>query len=522
MMNRAFPPYPHQPSTHLPFTILALVLLGIGLLTFRDYGFSWDEPLFYDYGKASRYAYSISARLDGTFDIEKSFGASASDHVTRGPAYLLIGGIVESIFEKAGFDLASSWHLTNFFAYLVGLTFFYLLSRTWLDSIVATASTAFFALQPVFWNHAFINPKDSVFAIFFLITMYLGIRMVDKWDGNAKKITLSTILPGIFLGITMAIRFLGPYAVLLIILYFILKKDKRNTWWGFIPYGVIALATMVALWPFLWSNPINQFIYVLKAMSETSSNLKTLFIGTEYHGFELPRRYFPILLTITLTEPTWFLFLAGFVSAAFLGVKKRIDGAKLLTIFLWFGIVLVALVIINPPNSDGYRHYLFALPPIFLFAGFGINEIFKQLKASLLKYLFTAIILFPAIFNGIQLHPYEYTYYNLFVGGTENAFRKYEMDYWLTCYKEAMEEFNQEARPNANIYIKREAYIAAYYARYDISVLDYRTDFKSAQTGDFLLVNSRTNEDEKILKDAPILLEIGREGAVFCVIKQIP
>ncbi len=521
-MNRASPPHPHPSGTHLPFIILILVLLGIGLLTFRDYGFSWDEPLFYDYGKASQYAYSISARLDGTFDIEKSFGASASDHVTRGPAYLLIGGVVESMLEKAGFDLASAWHLTNFLAYLVGLTFFYLLSRTWLDSIVATTSTAFFALQPVFWNHAFINPKDSAFAIFFLITMYLGIRMVDKWDGNAKKITLSTILPGIILGITTAIRFLGPYAVLLIILYFISKKNNRITWWGFIPYGVIALITMVALWPFLWSNPINQFIYVLKAMTETSSNLKTLFMGTEYHGYELPRRYFPILLAITLTEPTWFLFLAGIVSAAFLGVKKRIDGAKLPTIFLWFGIILAALITINPPNSDGYRHYLFALPPVFLFAGFGINGIFKRLKASLLKYLFIAIILSPAIFNGIQLHPYEYTYYNSFVGGTENAFRKYEMDYWLTCYKEAMEEFNQEARPNARIYIKREAYIAAYYARYDISVFDYRTDFKSAQAGDFLLVNSRTNEDEKILKNAPIFLEIGREGAVFCVIKQIP
>jgi hypothetical protein len=85
-----------------------------------------------------------------------------------------------------------------------------------------------------------------------------------------------------------------------------------------------------------------------------------------------------------------------------------------------------------------------------------------------------------------------------------------------------MEKFNQEARPNARIYVKREAYIAAYYARYDISVFDYRTDFRSAQAGDFLLVNSRTNEDENILKNALIFLEIGREGAVFCVIKQIP
>jgi hypothetical protein len=521
-MNQTSPATSRQLNFHLPIIILLAILLTIGLLTFRDYGLSWDEPLFYDYGKASQNAYSISARLEGTFDLQKSFGASASDHVTRGPAYLLIGGLVEGLLEKIGLDMASAWHLTNFLAYLVGLIFFYLLAHTWLKPVPATISTAFFATQPVFWNHAFINPKDSAFAIFFLITVFISIRMIDKWNANAKKILLSTILPGILLGVTTAIRFLGPYAAFLAFIYFLSKRNKKSSWWGFIPYGVIALVTMVVLWPFLWGDPLNQFIFVLKTMSESSANLMTLFMGREYHGYELPRRYFPVLLTITLTEPTWPLFLAGIVVTMLRSFQKRIDRAKLITIFLWFGIVITALIIFNPPNSDGYRHYLFALPPVFLFAGFGLNEILVRLKTGWTKWALIFLILFPTLFNSIRLHPYEYTYYNSFVGGTENAFRKYETDYWLTCYKEAMEGFNQAAGHNARIYIKREAYIAAYYARSDISIFDYRTDFKSAQPGDYLLVNSRTNEDEKILKDAPILFEVGREGAVFCVLKQVP
>jgi hypothetical protein len=52
-------------------------------------------------------------------------------------------------------------------------------------------------------------------------------------------------------------------------------------------------------------------------------------------------------------------------------------------------------------------------------------------------------------------------------------------------------------------------------------VLDYRTDFKFAQPGDYLLVSSRSNEDTKTLRGAPIFLEVGREGAVFCAIKLI-
>jgi hypothetical protein len=51
--------------------------------------------------------------------------------------------------------------------------------------------------------------------------------------------------------------------------------------------------------------------------------------------------------------------------------------------------------------------------------------------------------------------------------------------------------------------------------------LDYRADFKFAQPGDYLLVNSRTNEDVKTLRGAPIILEVGREGAFFCVVKLI-
>jgi hypothetical protein len=41
-----------------PILILLAVNLIAGLFIFRDYGLSWDEPLFYDYGDALGYAYS--------------------------------------------------------------------------------------------------------------------------------------------------------------------------------------------------------------------------------------------------------------------------------------------------------------------------------------------------------------------------------------------------------------------------------------------------------------------------------
>ncbi|MBK8821449.1 MAG: glycosyltransferase family 39 protein [Anaerolineales bacterium] len=214
-----------------PILILLIINIVIGLFTFRDYGLSWDEPLYYDYGQASETAYSIPARLNGTFDLEKTFGASASDHVTRGPAYLVIAGQFQNLLEFFGLDMASAWHLTNFLTFQVGLFFLYLLTRRWLDRWPATVSTAFFATQPVFWNHAFMNPKDMPFAVFFLISIYYGLRMIDSWTASpqsAKAIIRAAILPGILLGLTTAIRFIGPYAVVVIFLFFHLHQKLES------------------------------------------------------------------------------------------------------------------------------------------------------------------------------------------------------------------------------------------------------------------------------------------------------
>ena len=122
----------------------------------------------------------------------------------------------------------------------------------------------------------------------------------------------------------------------------------------------------------------------------------------------------------------------------------------------------------------------------------------------------------------IQLHPYEYTYYNSFIGGTSGAFRQYETDYWLTCYKEAVENLDQTPDKPINLYVHREAYIAAYYADENINVHDLRGALDEVQPGDYVLVNTRTNEDRRVFKDAPPILQIGRGNAIFCMIKQIP
>src|SRR5690606_31626363 len=122
----------------------------------------------------------------------------------------------------------------------------------------------------------------------------------------------------------------------------------------------------------------------------------------------------------------------------------------------------------------------------------------------------------------IQLHPYQYSYYNNFIGGVGGAFRQYETEYWLTCYREAVLQLNESTNQEVNLFVRREPYIADYYANKFINIRDFRTEQSQMQSGDYYLVNTRSNEDLRFLRDVPAVITIERQGAQFCLIKQVP
>jgi len=516
-----------------PILILLSINIVIGFFTFRNYGLSWDEPLFYNYAKALGYAYSPQEWFSGNFNLENAYGSSGTDHANRGPAYILFAQPLETVLESAGLDNASAWHLLNFLTFQLGVYLLYRLAKRWMSNPAALASAALFAWQPLLWGHAFINPKDPPFLVFFLGAVCFGFEMVDNLNKDAIGFSSSKtwwkslwiILPAaFFLGIATSIRVLGPLAGVLVGVYAV-SRLKNITVPVLIKYlsayAILTILIVFITWPYLWTNPLQRFIEDFGFMSDNPTQLQVLFNGQLYHADELPRRYLPILLGITLTEPILPLFLIG-VFTAFWGKIKIKNWSVILEYFLllfWFLIPFAYVLVSKPPMYDGYRHFLFMLPPIFIFAGLVLEILFETIKSRWAVNALTLLMLAPGIIGIIQLHPYEYTYYNSFAGGTSGAFRNYETDYWLTCYKEAVEQFN---KPNAQLFIKREPYIASYYADKSISIRDYRTEFGKIQSGNFVLVNSRANEDIKTFRDAPVILQIRRGNAVFCEIKQIP
>jgi hypothetical protein len=523
-----------QKLRQYPILILLIVNIIVGLFTFRSYGLSWDEPLFYNYADALRYAYSPKEWFSGNFDLNNAYGSSGTDHANRGPAYIIIARPFVSLVEAFGADNASAWHLINFLTFQFGVYLLYRFSKRTMSESAALAAAALFAWQPLLWGHAFINPKDPPFLVFFLGAVCFGFEMVDGIDSTesaSQRVSVPTIkalLASLFLGVVTSIRVLGPLAGLLVGIY-ALGRIKKITLpvliKTFVIYAAFAILIAFITWPYLWINPIQRFLEAFGFMSDNPTQLPVLFNGQIYPADGLPRRYLPVLLTLTLTEPVLPLFFTG-LFFSFLYKKTTTSHAprptdywSLVTVFLWFLIPFLYVILRKPPMYDGYRHFLFMLPPIFIFAGFAFEKIFELIKNRRVTIALSIILLAPAIYSAIQLHPYQYAYYNSFTGGTSGAFRRYETEYWLTCYKEAIEKFDQT---NANLFVKREPYIAAYYADESISIRDYREEFGRIKTGDFVLVNTRTNEDLKTFRDAPVILKISRGDAVFCEVKQIP
>jgi hypothetical protein len=232
----------------------------------------------------------------------------------------------------------------------------------------------------------------------------------------------------------------------------------------------------------------------------------------------MPRRYLPQILALTLTEPTWPLFVFGLLVSAYGFWSKKWDWRAPVLIFGIFAFMLAYVLYNKPAVYDGFRHFLFIMPPVFVAIGFGLQWCSEKFRPAVWSGLVMALLL-PGLLGILQMHPYEYAYYNAISGGVGQAYRVYETEYWLTCYKEAL-EWTRINAPHRSLHIQREYALAEYYATGQ-TIKDLAKETESQiLPGDLLLFHSRANLDlRSTYRKLPILHAIGRAGAEFCTIK---
>jgi hypothetical protein len=351
-------------------------------------------------------------------------------------------------------------------------------------------------------------------AAFFVLSAFILIWLWRRLS-SAFHFLLSIAPAAILLGIATSIRVLGPFAGLMVIGY-ALWKSGRKALPALVAYGTVALIAMYLTWPYLWPDPIGHFVESVRVMSEYPWKGQVLFNGVMYTSTGIPRSYLPVLLGIQLTEPVWILFAIGLALVIYGSIKQRVASRVLLALTLvWFILPLIGFVITRSPLYDNFRQVFFILPPVFMIAGVA----FEKIKRPVLQAALIGLLMLPGIVDGVQLHPYEYIYYNRFIGGVQGAFRKYELDYWGTSYREAANYLNETAPSNASLWVEGPVHILQLYARPDLKVFS-TYEAPRADHYDFVVVTTRYNLDLQSYPDAKIVHTIERDGSLLTVIKE--
>jgi 4-amino-4-deoxy-L-arabinose transferase-like glycosyltransferase len=501
-------------SDLLPILILIVCSLFIGINTVRDYGQSWDEADIYRYGNYAINAYRFFLHPDKLplFD---------SNLNLYGPAYFMALTLftrgLTAIYPPWSGPVA--WHFCYFLTFLICIHLLYIFSRRWLSPGASFGTSLLFVSQPLFWGHAFINPKDLPFMAFFLASVYLGFEMVDQYSSPRTNYPL-VAGAGIMLGLTVSFRSVGPLAGLLVGIYAI-AKSPRKSFRLLAPYLALALITTYLTWPFLWSAPLLKFAESLETMSKFPFGVKVLFMGQFYPANELPWFYYPVLLGIQLTEPAIMLAMVGLGLAVRGFIRHNDKERQFLLLFIgWFLLPVILIVGLGSTLYDNGRQLFFLLPPVFLLIGLSLDTLINLLRSRWLVTGAVVLFMIPGIYASIKLHPYEYVYYNSFVGGTSAAYSQYEMDYWGTSYREVAGWLNEHAAANSTIWVTGPTHLLELYLRPGLQI-SCASEIDCGSHYDYVVTLVRWKAERRCRR-ADTVFSVARGNATFSIIRQLP
>ncbi len=342
-----------------------------------------------------------------------------------------------------------------------------------------------------------------------------------SWRGSPKPGAGSVaglLLAGVLLGVTISVRSLGVFAGVLVTLFMI--RHRRPPVVGILAYWAMAALACYATWPYLWGDPFGRFVDSLRTLAAFPWQGDILYAGKLWDAGATPWHYLPFLILAQLTLPALLLALIGLGVGLHRVVQRAMDGIALGLLMVWGSVPIAAAIALRSIVYDNARQFLFALPPLFILAGLGIDGILGRIRSRAIGAAGVLALLAPGVLGILALHPYEYTYFNSLVGGTEGAYRRFETDYWCTSYREAMELIGATAPPGAVIAVSGPWYSAQQVARADLVIrqIDDGTDPRADQVT-FGLACTRTNKDAVFYPGFPAAEEITAGGATLAVIK---
>jgi hypothetical protein len=510
--------------------IAVLCVVGVlALLTFRDYGLSWDDYVHSEYGALLLELYRSGLR-----------DQRALSWVNL---YYYGGGfdLVAALAAKAlPLPLFETRRLIGAAVGLIGLIVTWRIGRRAGGPLAGFLALVLLAACPVYYGHMFMNPKDSPFAVAMAIFLLGAVRALREYP----RPSLATgALVGIGFGLAFGSRILAAFGLIEMVaaLALIFAIDARANGGRsagaglggcavrLMPAAALAYAVMALVWPWSVVDPLNPLRAVEYFSHFFEKPWQELFAGRLIFVPDMPRSYVPTLLALKLPPILSLLGLAGAIGALVAACRRGVAGndrAVLLLIALAAVLPLAVTVALRPAMYNGIRHFVFVMPPLAVLGGlagaFLVDAAARRWRFSPIA---GAVLLLAgagsAAAEMARLHPYEYTYFNWLSGGVKGARDRYMLDYWGLSFKQASQALlaalaeRHETKPSGR--------------RWKIAVcgphrspqVELGRDFETTwdpQGADFALM---LGEFYCAKFDAPMLAEIVRDGVVYARVYDI-
>lgn len=421
-----------------PVFFLLLVLLGFRI--HGDYGTHFDDP-------NGRYLAQVTSRYVLETLIPSRVPEQAKtlpplhEYVDRDYGVgvelpLLAIEILAGVRDTR--DIYVFRHLLLFLLGVAGTyAVYWMAARRFLDWRIGLLAALLFVVSPRTFADSFYNSKDGAFLAVFAIALATTVAFV------LRPAPATALFNALATGLAVDVRLVAlvlPLGATALLAVRLLKREVplARTVAAHALYLLLAALVAIALWPFLWTDPIGNFAYAFESMSKFRWTLNNIYMGELVHSSKLPWHYIPVWIGITTPLLYLALFIVG-VAAILWAILRRGFGLwrdeRELQDILFLGVLVspaAAAIVMQSILYDGWRQMFFIYAPFMLIAMRGWMLFWNVVpgRALVRPALGAATALSVALTAAwmIRVHPLQNVYFNALAGSDLRT--RWELDYW--------------------------------------------------------------------------------------------
>lgn len=456
----------------LAAVVIATAFLASFFLTLSDYGMTWDEAENFYAGERNLRVLTTLDRSWVTFPeerfrdgsatenyrtytqaVERFIDASADD-LQEGsgegfaqndlpylwpypPVANMVAAATRSVLSDwLGFlDPVPGYHASIGLIWAVMLVAAYRFAwRNW-GHVAAIVASMLLCVVPRLWGPIHNNVKDPPLAALFaltLIALHKGVtEQRPRWiaaSGVLTGLTVGTKLNGAF------VLVIGAVWVISVVPQYV--RGNRKLLGALLASPVIAVATFVLTWPYLWIEPGRRLLLVVGYARDLLA--VTPGVRPGYSAYYA-----------AITTPISVILLAAIGGLWLLLSFRSSPDRPLLLLGLWFMVPIARAGLPGAGFYDGIRQYMEFWPALAVIAGIGAARLVVWVGARVshsvgangTRWLVGGVVvcaaLAPSVYADVRAHPYQDTFFNRLVGGLPGAQARgipWATDYWGASY----------------------------------------------------------------------------------------